>query len=453
MRLLYGFLAASAAGAAVLSFCGFGGQVSRASDVPVIVTAASDYDATAALRGEERFARGAQLLMVRNGKAEPLVEGFAASADANVSFDAKKMLFAGKKNANEPWSIWELTLADHSVRKVIGGESDAIRPLYLPDDRLVFAQRSAQGFQLATAQLNGLDALPQTHINTSAIPADVLADGRILFESTYPLGEGTTPELYLVYSDGSGVESYRCDHGSARWGGKQLASGDVVFTNGAGLARFTSPLAAEAAISAPKAVYNSGVVEVEPGQWILSARSGAEPHASLKLWKPGTPQLQPLFSQRDEELVEPVLVRERPRPHRHPSALHDWSYGNLLALDARESREGNLQMPPATVRVETLGANGSTVSLGSSPVERDGSFFVKVPGDRPIRFALLDEKGAVLRQERGWFWIRKGEQRICVGCHTGPERASENRVPAVLLRTTMPADLTGTAQQTIAGSH
>ena len=84
--------------------------------------------------------------------------------------------------------------------------------------------------------------------------------------------------------------------------------------------------------------------------------------------------------------------------------------------------------------------------IGTAPVEADGSFFVKTPGDKPIRFALLDAKGDVVRQEHGWFWIRRGEQRICVGCHTGPERASENRVPAVLLRTTTPVDLTGVAQ-------
>jgi hypothetical protein len=76
-------------------------------------------------------------------------------------------------------------------------------------------------------------------------------------------------------------------------------------------------------------------------------------------------------------------------------------------------------------------------------VASDGSFFVKAPGNQPIRFALLDAKGAVMRQERGWFWARGGEQRICIGCHTGPERASENRVPAVLLKSTTPADLTG----------
>jgi hypothetical protein len=90
-------------------------------------------------------------------------------------------------------------------------------------------------------------------------------------------------------------------------------------------------------------------------------------------------------------------------------------------------------------------------------VEPDGSFFVSTPSDKPIRFALLDSKGAVVRRELGWFWIRSGEQRICVGCHTGPERASENRVPAVLMRTTTPFDLTGvkatSAEQHAAGGN
>ena len=78
---------------------------------------------------------------------------------------------------------------------------------------------------------------PLTYMGANAVPVDVLADGRILFEAGFPLGEGATPEMFLVYSDGSGVESYRCDHpadvAGARWGGRQLKSGDVVFTHGA----------------------------------------------------------------------------------------------------------------------------------------------------------------------------------------------------------------------------
>jgi hypothetical protein len=56
----------------------------------------------AALRGEERFPKGAQLLVIHAGKTEQLGTGFTATANASVSFDAKTVLFAGKKTADDP---------------------------------------------------------------------------------------------------------------------------------------------------------------------------------------------------------------------------------------------------------------------------------------------------------------------------------------------------------------
>ena len=448
--------------AMLIPICGFAPDSSQELKNDVIVTATPAYDALAALRGGERFPKGAHLLILHEGKAEPLVPDFAASADANVAFDAKKILFAGKKAAADPWIIWELTLADRSVRQVTTDSTDAIRPMYLPGWRLVYALRSDHGFQLRSARLLDSKALEEiegpatrailslTYVNASAIPADVLADGRILFESGFPLGSGLTPEMFRVYADGSGVESYRCDHsgtGNGRWGGKQLASGDVVFTHGDSLARFTSPLAHEARMNAPRGEYAGGFAETEPGTLIVSAREDPKARYALSLWYLGAGTLRPLMRRSGENLVDPVLVAERNRARRHPSALHDWDYANLLALDAGVSREGPLKGVPASVRLEALDPQGKVTTLGTAPVESDGSFFVKAPADRAIRFALLDAKGAVLRQERGWFWSRGGEQRICVGCHAGPERASENKVPAVLLRTTTPADLTGKVQQ------
>ncbi|MGA2807425.1 MAG: hypothetical protein ABSE87_04775 [Terracidiphilus sp.] len=453
-------LAVAASIILLIPVCGFSPSPESAPSADIIVTAAPVYEPLAALRGQERFPRGAQLLLVHEGKAEPLVPTFADSADANVSFDGKTALFAGKPAATDPWQIWEMTLADRSLRKLIAGPTDAIRPFYLPGGRLVYAQRSGQGFQLeaagktTSALLAPIDAdagssvVPLSYIPGSAIPADVLLDGRILFEAGFPLGSGTTPELYLVYSDGSGVESYRCDHGAARWGGKQLASGDVVFTHGASLGRFTSPVAHEVSIAAPHAEYAGAIAETASGAWLVSARAAVGTHYALKLGQPASPGYsvalqQTLLAISGKDIVEPAVVAPRTRPKRHPSGLHDWSYANMLALDARMSRAGDLKLTPATVRLETLDAAGHTVVTGTAPVEADGSFFVQTPADKPIRFALLDQKGAVVRQEHGWFWIRSGEQRICVGCHTGPERASENHVPAVLLRTTTPVDLTG----------
>jgi len=467
-------LAMIASAVFLIPVCGFGPQgapaTGNAMSVDIIVTAAPEYRPLAALSGQERFPKGAQLLLIHAGKAEPLVTGFAASADANVSFDGKTVLFAGKQAASDPWQIWELVLADHSLRKLVAGTSDAIRPFYLPAGRLVYAQRTSAGFQVETAGNDaqtawaridadaGSQLMQLAYVPGNSIPDDVLQDGRILFETGFPLGSGSTPEMYLMYSDGSGVESYRCDHGVARWGGTQLASGDVVFTHGTSLARFTSPLAAEAHIIAPHAEYSGAIAETTAGAWLVSARAGAGTHYALKLMKPGAVALQTVFAQSGVDLVEPVQVQPRTRPNRHPSALHPWDYANMLALDARLSRAGDLKVTPTSVRLETMDAQGHAVINGTAPVEADGSFFVKVPGDKPIRFALLDEKGAVVRQEHGWFWIRRGEQRYCVGCHTGPERSSENQVPAVLLRTTTPFDLSGAAtpsaaQQKISGGN
>ena len=456
MKLLVAGLTAAAPLVLMLSpASGLPSDAEQAVPGDFIVTAAPVYRPLAELRGQERFPEGAQLLLVHAGNAEPLVTGFAASADANVSFDGKTVLFAGKRTASDPWQIWEMTFEDRSVRKVTATATDAERPFYLPGGRMVWAQRTAAGFQMQSSDdghptpkfLNptaGSGILPLTYTQASAFPADVLRDGRILFEAGFPLGKGSTPELYLVYADGSGVESVRCDHGRARWGGAQVASGDVVFTHGTSLGRFTSAMAHEVQVPAPRGDFAGAITETASGAWLLSVRTVAGARYEIKLWNPGATEMSTVLAKNGEDLVEPVLVAARTKPNRHPSGLHPWDYANLLTLDARVSRDGDLRGTPVLVRMDAQDAAGRAIVLGSAPVEKDGSFFVKVPADRPIRFELLDFKGTVLRREHGWFWARGGEQRICVGCHAGPERASENRVPDVLMRTTEPVDLTGT---------
>ncbi len=67
--------------------------------MPLLVTAAAQYDTEAWLRGGERFPAGAQVLVLDNGKSSNLIAGFAATADPVVSFDGTKVLFAGKRGA------------------------------------------------------------------------------------------------------------------------------------------------------------------------------------------------------------------------------------------------------------------------------------------------------------------------------------------------------------------
>jgi len=465
-RAARGWMIALAVLVAALLMCGFGerhrviasGSARTKDSVPIVFTAAPRYEPLAAIeRGEERFPEGAELRVMRGGETEPLAPVFFASADASVSFDAKTVLFAGKRNRGEAWQVWEMNLASRAVRRVTAAKEDAIRPMYLPGGRLVYAQRAAEGFAIEAASLDGTDRLELTHLHGNALPVDVLEDGRILFESSFPLGTSGQPELYLVYSDGSGVESYRCDHGAGRWGGRQLRSGtnagDVVFTHGRSLARFSSPLAAETAIHVPAAEYAGPIAEETGGDWLVAARRRSDARMALVWVRAGAAALTTVVSDERNDLVEPATIAPRATPNRHPSGLHEWTTANLLALDVRVSRDGALGKTPARVRVEAQGEDGRAVEMGVAPIESDGSFFVKTPGDRPIRFALLDGSGAVVRAERGWFWARGGEQRICVGCHAGPERAPENRVPQVLLRTTTPEDLTGGRSQFAQGGH
>ncbi|MGA7522178.1 MAG: hypothetical protein WBW84_06830 [Acidobacteriaceae bacterium] len=429
----------------------------------LIFTAAPVYASLATLHGRERFPRGAELMVLHAGQVEPLVTGFAASADANVSFDGKTVLFAGKKNVGDPWQIWEMALEGSAPRLVYGGRTDAIRPLWMPEGRVVFAERGADGFGLVTAALDGGAPMRLSYLPGNLIPDDVLQDGRVLFESGFPLGAGATPEMYLVYPDGSGVESVRCDHANAvksggREHGRQMdvdseaaGAGDIVFTQGRRLGRFTSALADEAPIATPAGEFAGDVTELPDGRWLLAMRGPGQRHFALEAWKPGAGAAIVVAREAGRDLVEPAVVAPRTVPRTFPTALHPWKTGNLLALDARLSRDGPLDGVPVTVRVETQGAGGRARVLGTAPVMQDGSFFVKVPGDAALRFVLLDAAGRTLRQERGWFWMRSGEQRICVGCHTGPERAPDNRVPEVLNHSTTPVDLSGRSNATAGG--
>lgn len=418
-----------------------------------LYTVARHYDALAWMRGEDRFPTGASVFLHDSAGEHLLVPDFAASADPTVSFDGQLVLFAGKSTAQDPWQIWEIPLSGGAARRVTSGSEDCIRPFYLPDNRIVYTRKVAGRFLIEAAVMAGGKPLPLTYGPGNFLPADILRDGRILFAAGYPLGSDSIPEIYTVYSDGSGVESYRCDHGNARHEGRQINSGDIVFASRAGLARFTSARARQISVAAPAGEYVGDVAETASGDWLVSWRQNAKAHFELMLWSPGATRLRRAVARPDEDVVEPVLVAARTVPNRHPSGLHDWPNANLLCLSAYTSKYLFAAGSIHSARFYTRNDAGHPRLLGTAPVERDGSFFVHVPSDRPLQIELLDSAGKVLKGEAGFFWIRSGEQRACVGCHAGPETAPENAVPMILLKSTTPADLTGGDKPSAAGGH
>jgi hypothetical protein len=397
-----------------------------------IFTETPRYEPKAWLEGQERFPEGANLIVVDGQMIHRLAPGFHDSADATVSYDGARVLFSGRTTSAGPWQIWEVELDGGTPRQVTHCESDCVRPLYLPAGEVVYTRSLVKGSAIEVAGRR-LTFVPGAYLTD-----DVLRDGRILFEARV---SPANRELYTVYPDGTGVEALRCDHGPDRGDARQLASGDYLFSSGKRLARITSGLAQQTEIDEPDGYAIGPIAEITPGDWLLSRR-GKIGGYRLYRWEAESRLLTAVETPANASAVEPVIVAARTPPREFPSALAPVrTAGNLLCLNARISRTPMDGSAVRQVRVYTQNAEGKPALLGRTEVESDGSFYVQVPADRPLRIEVADATGQTLRGEKGWFWMRPSEQRICVGCHTGPERAPENKVPQILLRTIEPVKM------------
>jgi hypothetical protein len=434
-----GFRFGTGCWAALLACGGGGGQ--NVPALSYIYTQAARYDSGATLNGGERFPASAVLQLVSNGRKRELVAGFAGSADAAVSFDGRRALFSGKQKTSDPWQIWEVALNGGAPRRITAGAEDAIAPFYLPADRIVCARRTPTGFQLVSMALSGGDTLQLTYGPGNHVASDVLRDGRILFEAPHPGGAGSGRDIFTVYPDGTGVETYRCDHGRDRNAAREVSSGDIVFESAGRLGRFTSARAIETDVPLPTGESAGPIAEISAGRWLVSFRTDPKAPFALYRWHGNDAPPEKIAEIAGAQALQPVLVRSRPAPRRFPSALRERPGANLLCLNAYTSRLAIAAGSVSAARVWALDDRGAPVMLGQAPVERDGSFYVQAPGERAIRFELLDRSGKTVAAEKGWFWARRGEQRVCVGCHAGPERAPENTAPETLLRSAEPVEL------------
>jgi len=411
-----------------------------ASSSALLYTEAPQYDPQGMAPGAERFPAGAVVKVLAGGASRVLAPSLAVSADPALSPDGTRVLIAGRERAGEAWQIWETPLGGGAPRRVTSGAEDCIRPFYAAEGKFVYARKTARGFAVEIAPLAGGSALRLTYLPGDFLPDAMLRDGRVLFEAAFPAAPAAIRDLYTVYVDGSGVETRRCDHGPDRHAAAELASGDTIFQTGTGLARFTSARAGQLELTLPKGQFVGPVAETDAGEWLAAYRAGEAEAYWICRFQPRAAAVPVKVA--GPNAWQPVVVRVRPAPPDHPTGLGNREGANLLCLNAYVSK--TQQIPKgavAEVRLWSMNDRGAAVEMGKAPVETDGSFYVQTPSEAPLRFELLDRAGKTVAAEKGWFWARTGEQRVCVGCHAGPERAPENAVPQVLLRTQKPVPM------------
>jgi hypothetical protein len=200
-------------------------------------------------------------------------------------------------------------------------------------------------------------------------------------------------------------------------------------------------LAGQTDVAQPEGEAIGPVAELAQGEWLVSLREKTG-RFGLYYWDAASRHTTPVERLASASAVEPVIVAPRTPPKEFPSGLVPTrTAGNLLCLNARVSRSPMNGAAVETVRAYTRDADGRSALLGQTGVERDGSFYIQVPADRPLRMELADASGRTVRAEQGWFWMRPSEQRICVGCHAGPEHAPDNKAPDILLKTILPTKM------------
>jgi hypothetical protein len=175
--------------------------------------------------------------------------------------------------------------------------------------------------------------------------------------------------------------------------------------------------------------YNGEFYSIFPDtidQYFVSYREDNEHPVGLYHMLQDSSNLNLIYKNDEYHLIEPVVVRPKRRPKKLPSRIvEDDAMGIILCTDADLSQDSS----KSNTRTSNVEIFGIDTSFGKIPVSEDGSFYIKVPSNTPIRFQTSDISGQVKYGHSDWIWVRPNERRGCVGCHENRELTPENKVP------------------------
>jgi len=434
----------------------------------------------------QRDDEGARLLWVEpSGSARVLVPGFHSAADPDVSFDGKRILFAGKRTAADRWAIYEWTIATGQLRQVIRTAGDCRSPSYqgfmytmaeeLAWLQITFVQTDAgvtneygggPASSIWSCKLDGSYVQRLTYNLSSDFDPAILPDGRLVFAAWRRAGfdHGLAGRVALmgVNTDGIDLATFCGDVGKrVQHSPCATASGLVVFVEADTLPRDGAGTLACVSLRRPLHTYRPITAESDglfhspsalpDGRILVSRRpaDGSSPHAVWCL-DPATKRLEPVFADPGFHCVQAQAVVPRPEPDGRSSALTlEVPLGKFYCLDVSKTEFKDptwfprgtakkvrvLEGIPCRAAEDDMNPGGRSAPgvpqlaarriLGEAPVAGDGSFNVEVPANTPIQLQLLDERGMALRS-CGWIWTRNHESQGCIGCHEDPELTPAN---------------------------
>jgi hypothetical protein len=394
------------------------------------------------------------------GKMVVLSRNLLSAGDASVSWDGRRVYFAGKARVSGTWQIYEAGPSGGTPKALTDMPGGAMDAGLLANGELVF---------ISPVPKNGAEAKPLEPSAVYAKPVNgparrltfgaanatdltLLADGRILFVSALPdLGPTPHQALFTVNNDGTEFSLYAGRHESLLFLHRPREAGKRIAYLAAEPGGTPGGAWAETVWTARPFTSQERVLRGETGA-CRSVEDGGDGSLLVCLEKPGragpvarnafavfrvstnaVSRGEALFEDPSWDTIEAAPLVARVKPLGHISAMVPAKKtGTVICLDANYSSYGptNADAPrAASVRVTAQVKDGQIKTLGDVAVQPDGSFMADVPVDVPLGFETLDADGKILRRTPLVVWVRAGENRSCIGCHEPHGRSPRNHRP------------------------
>jgi hypothetical protein len=419
-----------------------------------------------------------------------LTTEFYAAADPDISFDGTHIIFSGKKEAGDRWQIWRMQNDGSDKEQITKSTGDCFMPVHAgnrfylndtkPTPQIIYAGNAHNWQNIVektpVLSLYGTDPEGITVHRLSFnlyndFSPDVLPDGRIIFPSWQLSGtetgitgryafmgvnnDGTDIMTYYgnqeipVYKDMITVSDtdhrvYFIESDQTQW----LGGGDIVQ-----LSQHRPLHSYKKLTSTDDGLYHSPCPTPDGG--LLSSYKSLTTDNVFSIHR-----INPQSGKIEEEVYKQLgwhsIDIQLLRPHPQVKGRSNWlipgaKTGVFYCLDSYITNMPYMKKnEPGTIRYVRL-FEGLPVSeedktdlvrnevmtderkwldprriLGTAPVEKDGSFHVRVPAETPINFQLLDKNYLAVGKQEAWTWVAGNENRGCIGCHENRELSPPN---------------------------
>ena len=359
------------------------------------------------------------------------------------------MLFSGQRKMEDPWQIFSMDLKSLKITQITDGKESCTDPTWMPDGRILYSKLvmdeiAGSLHRLFACEPNGKALKQLTFGPNSSFASSIFQDGRILVmdEQKYP--QKNLRKLMAMRIDGTKSELFYENRETVEIFGKGWEMGENVYfiennidnPQETELVSVNKGRPVSSYINLSKdipGIFNS-VSPGPDGNLLVSYRNSDSNTLGLHSFDVAAQELsEVIYSHPDYQIIEPVLISQRKIPMKLPEIVDESKEkGRLLCLDANLSMDDLGSEADESKKATSVQIYDLEKMIGEVPLEEDGSFYIEIDADTPVRFQTVNTQGDILRGPSSWIWVRPNEKRSCIGCHEDRELAPDNKVPDAL---------------------